>query len=84
MRKVQGKITCGQEEELYERVTSRRKDFCGHDWSIYGDFDWGSVLDWLSRRLQSLLLDFLHEDQVANAEENGIFLQKYDVTWDSI
>ena len=54
---------------------------CGHDWSISGEFDWGLVLDWRSRRFQKLLMDFLYQDQVENAKENGKFLRKYDVTW---
>ena len=81
MHKVQVKRTYGQEEDLYESVKDGRKNFCGHDWSISGEFDWELVLDQRSRRLNMLLLEFLHEDQEATAKENGRVLWKYDVTW---
>ena len=77
---IQGKSTYGEEKDLYKIVTAKRKDFCGHDWSIPGELDRELVLDWRSRRLQPLFLEFLHEDQVTTAEKYGRVFREDDVT----
>ena len=41
---------------------------------------WESVLDWRSRQLQPLLLEFLHKNQVATAKEGGTDFRKDYVT----
>ena len=60
---------------FYKSIKSGRKYFCGHDWSISGEFDWESVLDWRSRRLKPLFTDFLYHDQVATADEMEEFFE---------
>ena len=49
---------------------------CGHDWSISGDIDRGSVLDWRSRCLQPLFMDILNPDQFATSKENFRVIKK--------
>ena len=66
--KIKRKITCSQKEDVHKSVKSRTKDFFGHNWSITGGFDWGPVLDWRNRLLQTLLLEFLYKDQVTTAK----------------
>ena len=68
------------EKRLIQERHSREKHFCGCNWSISGESGWESVLDWRSRQLQSLFLEFPHKNQVATAKEYEIVLQKYDVT----
>ena len=59
---------CSKKIDVYKSVILERKDFCGHDWSITGEFNQESVLDWRSRILQPLFIEFLYENKISTSE----------------
>ena len=60
---------CAVRKKTYTRASKPRENiFCGHDWSISGEFDWEFVLDRRSIFLQPLFVELFYQDQVATTK----------------
>ena len=60
----------------YTRASNPGERIFGQNWFIPGEYNCGSVLDWSSRRLQPLFMDFIYENKISTFKNMEEFFEK--------